>query len=398
MLTHDRGEAAAYDSDPLITRRISVGVLLGLHDASSRLVADARAINVPTLIFSAGRDYVVERGAQERFFAGLSSRRKKHEIIEGSYHAVFYEKGRQEVAARTREFISGCFSAAPETAADAAAETEYQRLGRPAGLAKRAFYGLQVLGMKTLGRMSRGISIGLETGFNSGRSLDHVYRNSAEGKTFLGRVIDRGYLNATGWRGVRTRRQQLQAQVARAAGLLAAKGRPARVLDVASGPGRYLLEVKRAWKGEMSMLLRDRDPANLASGRALAAEWGLRDVEYTEGDAFAPGSYSGLPFKPNIVVVSGLYELFPENGPLEISLKAIAGAIEPGGYLVYTGQPWHPQLEMIARTLTGYDGKPWIMRCRPQAELNRLAAEAGFSRVDSSIDPTGIFTVSLAVR
>jgi hypothetical protein len=35
------------------------------------------------------------------------------------------------------------------------------------------------------------------------------------------------------------------------------------------------------------------------------------------------------------------------------------GAIEPGGYLVYTGQPWHPQLEMIARALTSHrGGKP----------------------------------------
>jgi len=40
-------------------------------------------------------------------------------------------------------------------------------------------------------------------------------------------------------------------------------------------------------------------------------------------------------------VVSGLYELFPENALLRESLDALARAIKPGGYLIYTGQPWH---------------------------------------------------------
>ena len=29
----------------------------------------------------------------------------------------------------------------------------------------------------------------------------------------------------------------------------------------------------------------------------------------------------------------------------------------PGSCLVYTGQPWHPQLEMIARVLINRDGR-----------------------------------------
>ncbi|XPE44464.1 class I SAM-dependent methyltransferase family protein [Shigella flexneri] len=34
-------------------------------------------------------------------------------------------------------------------------------------------------------------------------------------------------------------------------------------------------------------------------------------------------------------------------------------AIEAGGVLLYTGQPWHPRLELIAGVLTSHkDGKP----------------------------------------
>jgi len=73
--------------------------------------------------------------------------------------------------------------------------------------------------------------------------------------------------------------------------------------------------------------------------------------------------------------------------------------VPTGGCLVYTGQPWHPQIEMIARALTSHrDGRAWVMRRRTQAELDQLIVRAGFRKIEQRIDPWGIFTVSLAVR
>jgi hypothetical protein len=81
------------------------------------------------------------------------------------------------------------------------------------------------------------------------------------------------------------------------------------------------------------------------------------------------------------------------------SLAGLSDAVEPGGYLVYTGQPFHPQLEMIARTLSSHrDRRPWIMRRRTQAEMDQLVEAAGFRKMDQLIDEWGIFTVSLAQR
>ena len=80
------------------------------------------------------------------------------------------------------------------------------------------------------------------------------------------------------------------------------------------------------------------------------------------------------------------------------SLRGLADAIEPGGYLVYTNQPWHPQVEFIARVLTNREGKPWIMRRRTQAEMDELVRAAGFEKLRQEIDQWGIFSVSLARR
>jgi len=81
------------------------------------------------------------------------------------------------------------------------------------------------------------------------------------------------------------------------------------------------------------------------------------------------------------------------------SLAGLAAAVRPGGYLVYTGQPWHPQLEMIARALTSHrEGQAWIMRRRTQAEMDQLVERAGFRKIDQRIDEFGIFTVAMAER
>jgi len=102
--------------------------------------------------------------------------------------------------------------------------------------------------------------------------------------------------------------------------------------------------------------------------------------------------------RPSIAVVSGLYELFPDNERISASLRGLAAALPDGGYLIYTNQPWHPQVEFIARVLINRDGQPWVMRRRTQAEMDDLVRAAGFEKLDMEVDTYGIFTVSLAGR
>jgi hypothetical protein len=124
----------------------------------------------------------------------------------------------------------------------------------------------------------------------------------------------------------------------------------------------------------------------------------LSNVTFAPGDAFSRESIRCVDPRPNIAIVSGLFELFPDNAMLQESLAGLADALEPGGYLIYTGQPWHPQIEMIARVLTNRDGQPWIMRRRTQRELDELVRAAGFEKVETRTDRWGIFTVSLAQK
>jgi alpha-beta hydrolase superfamily lysophospholipase/SAM-dependent methyltransferase len=401
VLTHDAEEARRYQADPLIFRQIAVNILLDLFDTSTRLLQDAGAITVPTMILSAGSDWVVKLSAQQEFFEKLSSPVKEMHVLPGFYHSVFHEKDRAILVDKVRGFIQDRFAqpAALPPLLDADqhgyTKAEHDRLQQPGS----PVFAVTRAALQTGGRLSRGIRLGWEAGFDSGLTLDYVYANRPQGFTPIGRLIDWFYLNSIGWTGIRRRRVHLERALEDVIRRTHAAGRPVRLLDIASGPGRYLLETMHRLKDvPMSALLRDYKEANLEAARGLAAELDLKDVAIAQGDAFDRASLAALTPRPTIAVVSGLFELFPHNRPVLDSLRGLADAVEPGGHLIYTNQPWHPQVEFIARVLRNREGQPWIMRRRTQAEMDELVRVAGFEKLSQEIDPWGIFTVSVARR
>ena len=400
LLTHDAAEAAAYERDPMIFRQIAVNMLLDLHDTSTRLLADAGAIQTPTLVLSAGRDWIVRLDAQQKFFAGLSSPVKAMQVFPGFFHAIFHERDRQMAILAVREFVLERFAApAPGESSSSGqvpshTKAEHDRLRSPGG---RRYIPVR-WALKTVGALSEGVRLGWRTGFDSGMTLDYVYENRVRGVTPLGRLIDRAFLDSIGWRGIRQRRVHLERLIHQAIDRIRRAQKPAHVLDIAAGPGRYVLETLRSAEPPVTALLRDGRQENVQAGRALATRLGVRGVTFACGDAFDAQGIADTRPRPTIAIVSGLYELFPDNAPVTTSLRGVADALEPGGYLVYTNQPWHPQLEFIARTLTNRDGQPWIMRRRTQAEMDQLVRAAGFRKLTMEIDRWGIFTVSLAQK
>jgi alpha-beta hydrolase superfamily lysophospholipase len=405
MLTHDPEQARNYDEDRLITRNIAVNILLGLHDTATRIMADAGAIITPTLVLSAGSDRVVNNSAQRRFFAGLSSTRKEMHVFPNFYHALLYERYRREPVSLARQFIKGCFRTIPDTAflirqdREGYTRNEFDRLRQPATVPAATYFGMQKWLMQTLGRMSTGVRLGWQNGFDSGKSLDYVYENRAHGTTFIGRFIDRHYLDAVGWRCIRERRDILETSLRQVIDAVWMAGKAIRIVDIAAGPGRYILNVTRNMPDrEITVLLRDCNPENLQAGRELARTMAQSNVKISLADAFDRDSLLSITPAPGIVIASGLYELFPGNQPVLESLKGIAGVLQDNGYLIYTCQPWHPQIELIARVLCNRDGKPWIMRRRTQAEMDALVRTAGLKKVDTVIDSHGLFSVSVAQK
>ena len=408
FLTHDAERIASYNADPLIARPIAVNILLGLYDAADRVIADAGAITVPTQLLISGADWVVHHAPQHAFFNRLGSAVKESHVFDGFYHDTLGEKDRALALVQARAFLLRQFAAqaAPPDLLHAdehgVMKDEFDRLSRPpASLMARLYWSMARFWIRVGGALSDGIKVSLDTGFDSGSTLDYVYRNQARGRMWIGGLVDRIYLDSIGWRGIRARKIHLEELIRGGIDRLKAAGQPVRIVDIAAGHGRYILEalVREQSRAEQ-ILLRDYSPINVEAGRRLIAEKGMQTLaQFVQGDAFDRASLAALMPRPTLAVVSGLYELFPDNKLIRASLAGLADAVARGGYLIYTNQPWHPQLELIARSLTSHrQGQAWVMRRRSQAEMDQLVEEAGFEKLDQRIDEWGIFSVAVARR
>ncbi len=409
FLSHDPQRIASYHSDPLITKAISVNVLLGLYEAADRVVADAQAIQIPTQLLISGSDFVVHRGPQDQFFDRLGSVRKEKHILPGFFHDTLGERDRHLAISRARRFVLQTFEtpvARPslldaDTLGVTCAESEELAAPLPHNSLRDLYWRMTRASMRLGSKLSTGVKLGFDTGFDSGSTLDYVYRNKPTGIGALGRMIDKNYLESIGWRGIRQRKLHAEELLRLAMAHLRNQGKPVRIVDIAAGHGRYILESLQGVEPlPESILLRDYSDINVRDGSLLIEQKDLEDVaRFVKGDAFDRADLAALDPKPTLAVVSGLYELFASNQMVGDSLAGLAAAVEPGGYLVYTGQPWHPQLELIARALTSHrQGQAWVMRRRSQSEMDQLVEAAGFRKITQRVDEWGIFTVSLAQR
>lgn len=412
QLTHDPERIKTYHTDPLVALPIASNVLLDLYDVSNRIITDAGAIITPTLLLISGNDAVVREKPQHQFFNNLSSSIKEEYVLKGFFHDALGELKRETAFKFIREFIQKVEKNPIKVdllSADKKGYTynEYQELLKPkaSSFLNEINFAMTRGSMHLIGkRAAKGIKTGVKTGFDSGSSLDYVYLNKAQGLGFykligLGKLIDRGYLDAIGWRGIRVRKQNLEMLIGKYIEKLYHENKEVRILDIAAGHGRYILDAIIPHQTKVtSVLLRDYSDINVKAGTEMIATRNLTDfAEFKNADAFNEEGIAAVVPKPSIAVVSGVYELFSDNSLLKASLSGLNKAIEQDGYLIYTNQPWHPQVELIARTLNNHQGKGrWVMRRRTQAEMDQLVKNAGFEKIEQLQDDWGIFTVSVA--
>jgi SAM-dependent methyltransferase len=246
-------------------------------------------------------------------------------------------------------------------------------------------------------RLSDGIALGYRHGFDSGPMLDYVYCNQARGVPIVGQLVDRTFLNQIGWRAIRARRVLLERILRQLIVERRKQGCPTRIVDIAAGPGRYLLELIAAFdRDDLSANCRDLDGVGQQQGRALAAELGLHNVTFERGDATDPADLARITPQPQIVIASGIYELITDAEAIIRSMTGVRALLPADGVFVFTTQIHHPQLDLIANVLPNRNGLPWIMPTRPISQVESWAKRAGFSAVHTAVEPNGLFAVTVA--
>jgi alpha-beta hydrolase superfamily lysophospholipase/SAM-dependent methyltransferase len=398
MLTHDPEQGKLYDNDPLITRGVSGKLLVDLFDTARRVIQCARFIHVPVLILSAEKDWVVSNAAQKEFFSALSqsSAGTLSRLVEfkNFFHAILFEKERSKAFGEIRAFIKST-STESKLSPPQGALLELQTTSTM----EQITFGLQRMSMATLGRrLSKGIELGHRTGYSSGETLDYVYRNQPDGFGPFGRAIDRAYLEAIGWRGVRERRVALEKLLCQMIKEKLAKNKRVVIMDLACGGGRYLLSILAQFKDQaVKVILADYESETLELTKSKASDMGLsKQVVFHTSDIYRPETWFKGEESPDIIITSGIYELCTDLQPIAESISAIHKLLGKDGYYIYTNQPWHPELKMIATTLHHRRGEKWRMNYRPQYLLDSIVRDAGFEKAGTVACVQGIFTVNWA--
>ena len=399
VLTHDVAEQNKYNSDKLINKEINAKLLIDLADMGKKLVEDSMAIELPTIIFSAEKDYVVKNSAQKKFFLNLSSKKREFIELENFYHGIIFEKERQKVYKMLDDFIQDVFknqNTSLDTSPREFSRKEYERIAlKEYPLNEKIFYSIQKFSMRTFGFLSKGMSLGLKYGFDSGISLDYIYKYQADGKLLLGKFIDRFYLNQIGWAGIRERKKNLLTLIEEKINSLGEEN--VKILDVAGGTGNYLFDIKEKYPN-VQILIKEFKKSNIEVGEEVIKKNNWENISFVNYDCFDKETYKKINYTPNIVIISGVFELFENNKMLENTRSGVAEILDKNGAVIYTGQPWHPQLKQIALVLNSHKGhgKSWLMRRRSEKELDSLFENYNLKKEKMLIDNDGIFTVSLA--
>ncbi|MBI5880456.1 MAG: class I SAM-dependent methyltransferase family protein [Chloroflexi bacterium] len=250
--------------------------------------------------------------------------------------------------------------------------------------------------LRKFGQYSDSVRLGFERGFDSGEMMDRIYANHPSGRYGVGWLGDWFYLNQSGCRGLRGRKDLLKFSLRQILTAQRALGIQPFILDIASGPGTYLVEALAAENGGVQALCRDLDENGLRRGRALAGMYRLGNIRYEQANAFDEASLQTVSPRPTIIVSSGFYEILTDGAMIRRSMQIVGRVLDPGGTFIFTTQVNHPQLKLIANSLVNREGKPWVMVNRPVADVEQWAREAGFATVATSLEPSGIFGVSVA--
>lgn len=261
---------------------------------------------------------------------------------------------------------------------------------------KKYYYLITKFFINTLGNLSNGIRIGNTYGHDSGVMLDYVYKNKPSGKLLIGKIIDYFYINSTGWKGIRLRKILIKEYIKKAIETQLEKKKKINLLDIACGGGEYDIEILNQFpQNKISAELRDYKKENIEKAEQNARAAGLNNIKFKQADAFNSKNYKK---KYDIIISSGFWEIIENDDLIQKCIKNISSSLNKSGSLVFTIQPYHPQLELIARTLKSNTGKPWIMKLRSLDLMKSWIKKENLIYLSHKMDKYGIFGVVMAKK
>ena len=269
----------------------------------------------------------------------------------------------------------------------------FQQLKEPLPLysPKAVYYGLVGLLLKTVGRMSRGIDIGFTHGFDSGMIMNYIYDNKPQGTLFIGKYLDRLFLDQLTCKAFRSIKQIQKDKIN--SFLSERNDKKTYIVDLASGKADYLYDILEESRSDIEVLLCDISESTLKESRETANKLNLDSkVNFKQGDALDNDHLNSITKKPDLLIEVGLYGIIHNDELIKRHLHDVKQLLKPDAIL-FNVQTQNPQIELIARSLKNQDGERCVWHLRPIEDVIKWAEEAGFKDPDITMDPYNIYAV-----
>ncbi|MBN3040190.1 MAG: class I SAM-dependent methyltransferase family protein [Candidatus Omnitrophica bacterium] len=244
--------------------------------------------------------------------------------------------------------------------------------------------------IRSVGRLSTGIRICLESGLTSGRMLDYIYENKPSGRLGIGKIIDKIYLRHPDWQAIRIRKDSVSGYITETILNNRKENSPTAILDIAAGFARYILEaLEKVGQENTEVICLDTNQQYPKEVKERFQKRGFH-IRYENKSAFDNDFIKSL-VSPNLVISSGFYDWIVDDKPVEDSIKIVYEILRPGGCFVLTGQGKHPDLELTTKAFIDFKKEPLKMKMRQPEVIKSLLEKAGFKNIKHTTDKWGYY-------
>lgn len=249
--------------------------------------------------------------------------------------------------------------------------------------------------MSTLGKQS--VLGEAATGYN----FDHMYENKPSGYPIIGQLVDLMLLNLPAVKATRNRKTTICKILANEIENHKVSGEVSKIIDIACGAGRYLLDIGEMFQSDnVEILGVDFDLKSIQHGEALAKKYGAsaKNTRFFRGNVFKLQFLKRfgktINWAPNIIISSGLTVYIDDEKVLEM-LKQVFEAIDVGGLFLMDSQVNNPSRKLMEKVCNTKEG-PWILHYRNSEFWREKLYSVGFRDIRISGDPWNMYNICTA--
>lgn len=244
--------------------------------------------------------------------------------------------------------------------------------------------------VRRLASYSQGLSLAVEHGPQAGPVVEYVVDNKPQGSGWIGRRVDRWFLNLETNTGTRARVRSTNHLVAEVLTRYRNAKRSTVIFDIASGTARYLRDLARELgpSDDVTIVCHDRNPRQVMWGRELVDRDRLRRFSFAVGDATDEASYL-TRHDPDITLAIQLFPYLHDDNEVKAVIRLAHDHLRPGGTFVCTTTV-KPPGGSAYWSADAFGRRP---ACRSAETIHTWLREAGFEQVDQRYSEPNSFAL-----